>query len=71
MLITLDQDFANIRAYPPHEHEGIIALRLGSQAKPHVMRVIQERVVPQLEHESPQKRLWVVDETSIRIRGDS
>ena len=28
ILLTLDLDFANIRAYPPREHPGIIVLRL-------------------------------------------
>jgi uncharacterized protein (DUF433 family)/predicted nuclease of predicted toxin-antitoxin system len=28
ILLRLDLDFANIRAYPPHEHPGIIVLRL-------------------------------------------
>jgi predicted nuclease of predicted toxin-antitoxin system len=30
ILVTLDLDFANIRAYPPHEHPGIVVLRLKS-----------------------------------------
>ena len=31
-LLTLDLDFANIAAYPPHEHSGIIVLRPHSQS---------------------------------------
>ena len=34
ILVTLDLDFANIRAYPPGEHAGIIVLRLKHQDKP-------------------------------------
>jgi predicted nuclease of predicted toxin-antitoxin system len=33
ILMTLDLDFANIRAYPPGEHSGIIVLRLKRQDK--------------------------------------
>jgi predicted nuclease of predicted toxin-antitoxin system len=33
ILLTLDLDFANIRAYPPREHPGIIVLRLKHQDK--------------------------------------
>ncbi len=31
ILITLDLDFSNIRAYPPEEYAGIIVLRLKKQ----------------------------------------
>ena len=31
ILVTLDLDFANIRAYPPGAHSGIIVLRLKRQ----------------------------------------
>jgi predicted nuclease of predicted toxin-antitoxin system len=37
ILVTLDLDFANIRAYPPGEHAGIIVLRLKHQDKPTVL----------------------------------
>ncbi len=36
ILVTLDVDFSDIRAYPPTDHEGIIVLRVGNQSKPHV-----------------------------------
>jgi len=34
ILVTLDLDFSNIRAYPPEEYAGIIVLRLKTQDKP-------------------------------------
>jgi hypothetical protein len=33
--VTLDLDFANIRAYPPGKHAGIVVLRLKHQDKIH------------------------------------
>jgi Domain of unknown function (DUF5615) len=33
ILLTLDLDFANIRAYPPDQHPGIIVPRLKGQDK--------------------------------------
>ena len=33
VLLTLDLDFANIRAYPPDQHPGIIVLRLKTRAR--------------------------------------
>jgi predicted nuclease of predicted toxin-antitoxin system len=34
ILVTLDLDFSNIRAYPPKSHSGIVVLRPNSQHKP-------------------------------------
>ena len=34
-LITLDTDFADIRAYPPEKYAGLIVLRLRRQDKPY------------------------------------
>ncbi|MCC7407072.1 MAG: DUF5615 family PIN-like protein, partial [Phycisphaeraceae bacterium] len=39
-LVTLDLDFANIRAYPPEEYGGIIVLRLGRQDRLHILNAI-------------------------------
>src|SRR3954469_12861620 len=49
-LITLDLDFADIRAFPPNEYFGLIVLRLAVQAKPSVLSVL-ERVIPLLNTE--------------------
>ncbi|MBI3397763.1 MAG: DUF5615 family PIN-like protein [Nitrospirae bacterium] len=68
-LVTLDMDFSDIRAYPPQEYSGIIVLRLGSQARQHVMEVFR-RIIPLIGVESLFQHLWVVEETAIRIRGE-
>jgi predicted nuclease of predicted toxin-antitoxin system len=39
ILVTLDMDFADIRAYPPAEFPGLVVLRLRQQDKPHVLDV--------------------------------
>ncbi|HAK88495.1 MAG: hypothetical protein A2077_01985 [Nitrospirae bacterium GWC2_46_6] len=67
-LITLDTDFSDIRTYPPQEFSGIIVLRVGSQAKQHVMKVFQ-RILPILDREPLPRHLWIVEETTVRIRG--
>jgi predicted nuclease of predicted toxin-antitoxin system len=66
-LITLDTDFADIRAYPPASYSGLIVLRLQRQDKPHVLEVL-ERLVPMVASEPLVKRLWVVGERHVRIR---
>ena len=40
VLITLDLDFANIRAYPPERYAGIVVLRPKTQDKPTVVAYI-------------------------------
>lgn len=67
-LITLDTDFSDIRTYPPQEFSGIIVLRVGSQAKQHVIKVFQ-RIIPIFDREPLNKHLWIVEETKVRIRG--
>ncbi|MCH8854577.1 MAG: DUF5615 family PIN-like protein [Planctomycetes bacterium] len=69
-LVTLDLDFPDIRNYPPEQHSGFIVLRVAGRGKRHIMEVF-ERVVPMLETEVLAKQLWVVDEQSVRIRGES
>ena len=68
VLVTLDNDFSDIRAYPPEEFSGIIVLRVGSQAKQHVIKVFQ-RILPLIDREPLKQHLWIVEETRIRIRG--
>src|SRR4030042_5360113 len=50
VLVTLDTDFSDIRAYPPQEFSGIIVLRVGSQAKQHVIKVFQS-ILPIIQRE--------------------
>lgn len=68
VLVTLDTDFSDISAYPPQEFAGIIVLRVGSQAKQHVIKVFQ-RIISLISVEPLNQHLWIVEETSIRIRG--
>src|SRR5437762_2345804 len=68
VLITLDLGFADIRAYPPGQFHGIIVLRLGSQSGPSVVQAIK-RLSPLLDQYPLDRHLWVVDESSVRVRG--
>ena len=67
IIVTLDLDFADIRAYPPSDYAGLIVFRLSQQDKFHVLNVCQ-RLLPMLEHESLQQKLWIVEDKRIRIR---
>ena len=67
-LITLDLDFSDMRAYPPEDLHGLIVLRLRTQDRIHVLEVAA-RMIPLLESEPLNKRLWIVEEERVRIRG--
>jgi len=67
VLVTLDLDFANIRAYPPSEYAGIIVLRSKRQDKHSVLALIQ-RVALVLANRVPAGELWIVEPDRIRFR---
>jgi len=67
-IVTLDTDFADIRAYPPEEYFGIIVMRLKRQDKPYVLDIVN-RWIKALSEEALEGHLWIVDERQIRIRG--
>jgi len=70
VLVTLDMDFANIRAYPPGEHSGMIVLRLKRQDKTTVLTCVR-RLATALKHRKPDGELWIVDGNRIRFRQGS
>jgi predicted nuclease of predicted toxin-antitoxin system len=68
VLVSLDADFSDITTYPPQDFAGIIVLRVGSQAKYHIIKVFQH-IISLLERETLNQHLWIVEETKVRIRG--
>jgi predicted nuclease of predicted toxin-antitoxin system len=67
ILVTLDLDFSDIRAYPPRESCGIIVLRLPRQDKERVLSVARQ-FLPLLAAEPITQRLWIVELERVRIR---
>jgi hypothetical protein len=63
-------DFGDIRAYPPDGYPGIIVLRLTRQETPRILAAIR-RILPLLTTEVVTRRLWVVEEHAVRIRGEA
>lgn len=68
VLVTLDTDFGDIRAYPPSQYSGLIVLRLRTQDKPHVLDILK-RLLPLFSSDPLTHRLWIVEEERVRIRG--
>ena len=69
ILVTLDLDFADIRSYPPQAFPGFVVLRPRIQDKLHLIELLRS-VLPLLSIEPLQNRLWIVDESGVRIRGE-
>ena len=67
ILVTLDMDFADIRAYPPHEYAGLVVFRLSRHGPGFVLRVAA-RLIEMLPETSLQGQLWIVENDRIRIR---
>ncbi len=75
-IVTLDLDFADIRAFPPATTPEIIVLRVHDQSRPTVLRVMAQ-VIELLRTEAVAGRLWIVvagrlwivTDAGIRIRG--
>jgi len=68
VIVTLDLDFADIRAFPPADYPGVVVLRLARLDKRRVLSVMR-RLVPLLVQETLVGKLWIVDEMSVRVRG--
>jgi len=68
VLVTLDLDFSNVRAYPPKESAGIVVLRVRHQDNPHILTVFQA-ALPLIGHYPLQHHLWIVEEGRVRVWG--
>ena len=66
VLVTLDLDFANVRRYDPADTVGIIVLRLHDQTLPMIRRAVV-RLADLLSREATKGRLWILDESRLRI----
>lgn len=68
VLVTLDIDFTDIKAYPPEEFSGIIVLRVRIQAKYHLIKVLRD-IMPLIGREPLIQHLWIIEDSRVRIRG--
>ena len=67
ILITLDLDFSDIRAYTPKESSGIIVIRTKKHDR-HTLISILTRLFEVLTADGISQKLWIVEENRIRIR---
>jgi predicted nuclease of predicted toxin-antitoxin system len=66
-VVTLDLDFADIRLYPPTDYPGIVVFRLARLDKHKVLAALK-RLISVLNQEQLAGKLWIAEETRIRIR---
>ena len=67
ILLTLDLDFADVRAYPPQSYPGLMVLRISNQSPRRQLEAVS-RILPSLSGSSLRGQLWVVEDSRIRIR---
>lgn len=67
ILVTLDTDFADIRAYPPQGYPGIVVFRLSRQTRDYLLE-IGASLLRELSGTSLQGQLWTVEDVRTRIR---
>ena len=67
ILVTLDLDFSDIRAYPPGSHRGIGVLRPGEQTFDVIVALALAAALLSATEQAA-GRLWIVDEQRVRIR---
>ena len=67
ILVTLDLDFSDIRAYSPEAHRGVWVFRPAQQTFAAVLNLVRHGIrLSSVERTVGQ--LWVIDEKNIRIR---
>ena len=67
VLLTQDVDFADIRMYPPGQYPGIVVFRLASQTRDDLLE-IGAILIEALARSSPERQLWIVEGSRVRIR---
>lgn len=68
VLITRDLDFANIVAYPPETHCGVIALRLPSHFTASQIKRVLKQFFSRIDKKSLQAALTIVEAHQYRMR---
>jgi predicted nuclease of predicted toxin-antitoxin system len=67
VLLTLDKGIANVRAYPPERHAGIVLFRPGSMGRGTTLAFVRHHLPAVLERDLT-GRLVVVTDRGLRLR---
>lgn len=66
-IVSMDTDFADIRAYPPRDYSGIVVFRLQDQSRDNLLTVAA-RLLQTFSQHTLSGKLWIVEDTRVRIR---
>ena len=66
ILMTLDMDFTDVRAYPPQHFPGIVVFRLSRQSRDHLLEIGAGLLLELTT--SLRGQLWIVEDSRIRVR---
>ena len=66
-IVTLDTDFADIRAYPPDAYPGLVVFRPSTQSRDRILS-LGARLVNVLSGTTLAGQLWIVEDSRIRVR---
>jgi predicted nuclease of predicted toxin-antitoxin system len=67
VLVTLDLDFSDVRAYPPGTHPGIVVLRPRAPDRASTLALLS-RAAALFAAEPVAGALWIVDAERVRVR---
>jgi hypothetical protein len=68
-LVTRDLDFADIRAYPPEQHSGLLVIRLYDDATAiEINRLLEKFLKVEEWAAALPQRLAIVEEARVRFR---
>ena len=67
LFVTLDLDFSNVVAFPPHRTAGIAVLRLPRQFNQTTIYELIGNLLTMVRKEPVTGKLWIVEKDKIRI----
>ena len=67
VLVTLDMDFADIRAFPPGSSPGIVVLRSPRQDLTSVLGLVDD-LIAAMKARTIEGSLWIVEPGRVRVR---
>jgi predicted nuclease of predicted toxin-antitoxin system len=70
ILVTMDQDFANVLRFPPNTTAGIAVIRFSGQANLRLLQSLVSALLGALEAKLIGGKLWIVEPNRIREHQD-
>lgn len=69
VLVTGDLGFGNVQEYPPEEYSGLIVIRMARPSRRGSLDAFRA-ILGRLSEAECKGKLWIVEESRVRIRGN-